>query len=221
MRLVTLDDLTNVLRDANEEVLAAFVDPLNACMPRFQIVTAPRQAAFIAQAAHESSEFTDLDESLYYTNAERVRAIFKRHADWEYGHAAPGFDPMDVDHAWGYTNQPERFANKVYANRLGNGDEASGDGWKYRGRGLFQITGKDNYAACGRGIGVDLLARPELLLQPQYACLSAAWFFRTHGCNALADLHDIDAITRRVNGPAMLGREERFAYFDKAMEALG
>jgi putative chitinase len=210
MRLVTLDDLTNVLRDANEEVLAAFVDPLNACMPRFQIVTAARQAAFIAQAAHESSEFSDLDESLYYSNAERVNAIFKRN-----------FDALDVDEAWGYLNQPERFANRVYANRLGNGDEASGDGWKYRGRGLFQITGKDNYAACGRGIGVDLLARPELLLQPQYACLSAAWFFRTHGCNALADLHDIDAITRRVNGPAMLGREERFAYFDKAMEALG
>lgn len=210
MKTITADDLARILPRANEDVLASFVDALNAAMLRFQIVTPARQAAYIAQAAHESSEFTDLDESLYYTNAERVNAIFKKN-----------FDALDVDEAWGYLNQPERFANRVYANRLGNGDEASGDGWKYRGRGLFQITGAANYAACGRGIGVDLLARPELLIQPQYAALSAAWYFKVNGCNALADLHDIDAITKRINGPAMLGRDERFAYFDKALEVLG
>lgn len=207
MRLLTAEDFWRIVGD--DAPAEMWVDPLNATMARFQISTGARQAAFLAQAAHESDAFTAMDESLFYSNPERIRAIFRRH-----------FDALDIDDAWGYINQPERLANRVYANRLGNGDEASGDGWTYRGRGIFQITGRDNYRACGGGIGVDLILRPELLIQPLYACLSAGWFFKVNGCNQLADTGDLDAVTRRVNGPAMLGREDRFSYYDKAMPIL-
>lgn len=206
--MISLENLLLIVPGARDHA-EEFIAPLNAAMDRFGITTAVREAAFIAQAAHESSEFTALDEHLYYSDAARVRAIFAKH-----------FDALDVDDAWGYLGQPERFANRVYAGRLGNGSEASGDGWKYRGRGLFQITGKDNYRSCGTGIGQDLIAMPEKLIEPKYACLSAAWFFRVNGCITLADNGEFEAITKRVNGPAMLGQEERLAYFDKGMEVL-
>jgi putative chitinase len=208
MKAITLDDLLRIVPGAKGNA-EEFVVPLNAAMEKFGITTPVRQAAFIAQAAHESDEFQALDEHLHYRNLARVRAIFKRH-----------FITMRDADVEGYMNTPEMFASRIYANRLGNGDEASGDGWKYRGRGLFQITGKDNYRSCGTGIGSDLISMPEKLIEPRFASLSAAWYFRVNGCVSLADSGDFEAITKRVNGPAMLGQEERLAYFDKGMEVL-
>jgi putative chitinase len=102
---------------------------------------------------------------------------------------------------------------------MGNGDEASGDGWRYRGRGLIQITGKENYAACGSALGLPLLDHPELLEKPDGAAMSAAWFWQTHGCNELADVASFSTITRRING-GLNGQDDRVRYWIKAKSAL-
>jgi putative chitinase len=110
----------------------------------------------------------------------------------------PGFFKTAAD-TQPYVNNPEALANKVYANRIGNGDTASGDGWKYRGRGLIQLTGKDNYAALTKALGVDFVKDPDLVATPQYAALSAAWFWKNHGLNQLADVEDYKALSKRIN----------------------
>jgi len=119
-----------------------------------------------------------------------------------------------------YANNPEKIANYVYAGRLGNGDEESGDGWRYHGRGLIQLTGKDNYANCGSGLGVDLLSNPNMLIDPKYAALSAGWFWNKKGLNALADAQDLDTMTKRING-GLLGLDDRKAKIAKALSILG
>lgn len=117
-------------------------------------------------------------------------------------------------------NNPQALASKVYANRLGNGDEASGDGWRYRGRGLFQVTGRTNYMAAGGALGVDLKSHPELVAEPEGAAMTAGWFWSAADCNTLADSSQIDAITRKINGRAMLGAVERRNRFDHTLQAL-
>ncbi|EZI22716.1 glycoside hydrolase family 19 protein, partial [Pseudomonas extremaustralis] len=108
-------------------------------------------------------------------------------------------------------------ANVVYADRMGNA--GPGDGWKYRGRGLIQVTGKTNYAACGEALGLDLINQPELLERPQYAAMSAAWFWSANGLNTLADAGDLTKITRRING-GLTGQADRQALYDKALKVL-
>jgi putative chitinase len=122
--------------------------------------------------------------------------------------------------AQAYANNPEKIANKVYAGRMGNGDEESGDGWAYHGRGLIQLTGRDNYSACGASLGFALLTNPELLLQPKSACLSAGWFWNKKGLNDLADIADYTTMTKRING-GTLGLDDRIAKIQKAKEILG
>jgi putative chitinase len=184
-----------------------FSQPLAVACQRFEINTPARIGAFIGQCRVESAGFTMLEESLFYRQPERIRAIF------------PSRVP-DLMTAQLYVRQPERLANLVYANRLGNGDTASGDGWRYRGRGLKQLTGRDNYAAAQEALGVQYLQRPELVALPGDACLTAAWFWHTNKCNVLADSAQWDAITRVVNGPGMVARAERRAYTEQAVEAL-
>lgn len=113
--------------------------------------------------------------------------------------------------------KPEQIANIVYGNRMGN--NALGDGWKYRGRGLIQITGKYNYSACGEALGLDLIAQPELLEKPQHACISAAWFWATNGLNTLADAGKFEAITQRING-GQNGAADRQALYYRALKVL-
>ena len=113
--------------------------------------------------------------------------------------------------------KPEQIANNVYAGRMGN--TAPGDGWKYRGRGLIQLTGKTNYRLCGEALGLDLLAQPELLEKPQHACMAAAWFWSSNGLNSLADKGDIETITRRVNG-GLTGLADRQAIYAWALKVL-
>jgi len=186
----------------------AWARPLNAAMKRFEISTPARAAAFLAQAAHESGQLRWLVERLGYS-APRLMAVWPRR-----------FPTLAIAQA--YANAPERLANFVYANRLGNGDVASGDGWRYRGRGIFQLTGRGNYRRIGEALGLPLEDEPERVEQPEIAALTAAQFWQSHGLNELADDRsddndgaDFETICVLVNG----GREglaSRRSYWDAA-----
>lgn len=186
----------------------AFGDPLKAAMTLFDISTPERQAAFLAQCMVESQNFTRLEENLYYTTPSRINAVF-------------GSIKTDEEAAL-YVRNPQKLANKVYAGRNGNGDEASGDGWEFRGRGLFQLTGRANYKAASEGVGMGAvyLNRPALVSTPSDASLTAAWFWTSHGCNQLVDAGDFDKTTRMINGPAMLHKHERAEAFHHNLSAF-
>ena len=177
--------------------------PLEETFAKYDISTPARQAAFIGQCAHESGNFKILQENLNYS----AEGLMKT---W------PSRFPNKAI-ADQYARQPAKIAGKVYNGRLGNTSEE--EAAKYLGRGLIQLTGKENYANCGSGIGVDLLADPTLLLDPRYAALSAGWFWNKKGLNALADAGDAVTITKRINGGA-LGLDDRLAKTDKALRVL-
>ena len=183
-------------------VAGVFVPVLNTAMGRYQIVGAKRIAAFIAQVGHESSHLTRLVENLSYS-ADALRR------NWP--------SRFSVELASAVARKPEQIANIAYGNRMGN--SAPGDGWKYRGRGLIQITSKNNYRACGEALGLDLIAQPELLEKPQHACMSAAWFWATNGLNTLADAGKVEAITQRING-GQNGATDRQALYARALKVL-
>jgi putative chitinase len=183
-----------------------WLQPLEDAFAKYDINTPERQAAFIGQCAHESGNFKTLEENLNYKPEALMRV-------W------PSRFP-DLATAMKYAHNPEMIANKVYGGRMGNGVEETGDGWKYHGRGLIQLTGKENYANCGSGIGVDLLSNPNLLNTPEYAALSAGWFWNKKGLNALADAGDFETMTKRING-GTLGLEDRKAKIAKALSVLG
>jgi putative chitinase len=181
-----------------------WVDVLNRAMERFEINTPKRQAAFLAQIGHESDGLTRLSENLNYS-AQRLLVVFHKY--------------FGDDDAEKYAGRPEMIGNRVYANRFGNGNEASGDGFRYRGRGLIEITFKNNYKACGDALGVDLVKNPALLMQTNLAALSAGWYWKSHGCNELADAGDVRGVTRAING-GYNGLEERIALNEQASTAL-
>lgn len=159
---------------------------LNMTMVRFNISTPMRQAMFLSQIAHESGGFRHVSENLNYS-ASALRRVFGK------------YFPTD-EMAYKYARKPEKIANRVYANRMGNGNEASGDGWKYRGRGLMQLTGKNNYLSFSLAADNNSLIDPGLLTEPEYAAMSAGWFWQDNGLNVLADTGDVRAVTRRING---------------------
>lgn len=167
---------------------AEWVEPLNEAFNRFAINTPARIAGFMGQAMHETGGLRTLTENLNY----RMEALMKV---W------PSRFP-DIDTAAQYHRQPEKIANKVYANRLGNGAPETGEGWKYRGRGIFQLTGKSNYESAGKEMGVDLSTYPDQVAQPRMAALTAAWYWNKNKMNELADSSDTAAMSRVVNlGP--------------------
>jgi len=188
------------------KVADSVIDALDAAMRRFEIDTPSRMAAFAAQLAHESGQLQRWTENLNY-RWERLRQVF------------PKYFTSDAE-ARAFDRKPERIANRVYASRMGNGPEASGDGWRYRGRGPIQLTGRDNYRACASAIGVDLVGEPELLATPGPGCLAAAWFWARNGLNALADAGDFVTITRRING-GLNGLAERRAFWEQAKTVFG
>lgn len=192
---------------ASAENAQLYRDPLQAACNLFQIDTHTRVAAFLSQAAHESAGFKAAQENLFYTTPERILQVFPSKV-------------KTLAQAKKLTKDPKGLANTVYAGRLGNGDEASGDGWNYRGRGLFQLTGKTNYEAAEKGTGHPYLKEPELVGFPTHAVLTAAWYWREHFCNELADTHQFSVITKRINGPAMLGHTERMALYALVINAL-
>ena len=178
--------------------------PLMDTFIKYNISTTQRQACFIGQCQHESANFTKLEEGLNYS-ASRLMAVWPSR-----------FPSLDVANQ--YANNPQKLANKVYGGRMGNIDE--NDGWNYHGRGLIQLTGKDNYANCGSGLGMDLVGDPDRLLDPQYAALSAGWVWNKKGLNDLADTGDYETMTKRING-GTLGLDDRKAKIAKAREILG
>jgi putative chitinase len=178
-------------------------EPLQETFEKYQINTPKRQACFIGQCMHESGGFKFLKENLNYS----AKALMNT---W------PSRFP-DADIAEKYARQPEMIANKVYSGRMGNTED--GDGAKFIGRGLIQLTGKDNYKAFGEAIGEDLVANPQLVEQPRYAALSAGWFWNKRGLNALADAMDITTLTVRING-GKIGIDDRIAKINKALDIL-
>lgn len=177
---------------------------------RFSLTTPTRQSAFLAQAAHESAGFTRLTENLNYSATGLA-------ATWPGRFRGADGQPSALARA--LHRRPEAIANVVYANRMGNGPEASGDGWRYRGRGLLQITGRAQYQRCGAALGLPLVEQPDLLALPEPAVLSAAWFWQVNGLNELADAGDFEAIARRING-GLNGLAERRALWAKFREVL-
>ena len=203
--MITLQQLVDCGID--RDVAGQFELPLDAAMTAFTINTSKHAAAFLAQAAHESIGFTRLQENLSYSTPERLMEVFKGRF-------------TGLADAAQYLRQPEKLANRVYANRLGNGDTSSGDGWRFRGRGLFQLTGRANYMAAGDGLGTDYKANPDLVAEPPDAAFTAAWYWAVGNLNAMADVGQIDVITRRINGPAMLGADERRALYQRFLQVL-
>lgn len=184
-------------------------DPLARACSRFSIDNGDRVAMFVAQCSHESVGFTRLRESLNYS-APRLLAVFGKY-----------FDPTEVD---GFARDEQRIAERVYGGRMGNGPEGRGDGFRYRGRGLIQLTGKTNYQDCGNAIGIDLIAAPEVLETESGAALSAAWFWWTNDCNDFADARDIFGCSGVINTGSpkkkAIGLDERTALWEKALECV-
>ncbi len=210
MNAITEEQLSNMLDGPDAQARAqAWVAALNASMEARDISTPARQSAFLAQVLVESAQLKHVEENLRYS-APRLRAVW------------PKRFPSDAI-AQAYAGNPEKLANKVYSGRLGNGNEASGDGWKYRGRGLIQLTGRDNYTRFGSAMGVDAVGNPDLLLQPDGAALSAAWFWDTNHLNALADEASeagFVKICKCVNG-GVVGLSQREAFWARVKGVVG
>ena len=209
---MTFNFTTNFIQNKVQEMLprnANIVDwfaALNEVLPKYEITSVERIAAFMAQCAHESLDFTVLEENLNYSEIGLLR-IFPKY--------------FDSDSAAAYARQPEKIANIVYANRMGNGNTASGDGWTYRGRGIIQLTGRANYTAATNDIyGTQILIEhPWVIMKPEVAVEVACWFWNRNRLNRLADQDDIDAITYRING-GYTGKEERADFYNRNKNIL-
>jgi len=215
--MITLSQLKQLL--PNNPYVENWHHALVQLLPDYDINTPKRIAAFIAQCSHESGGFRVLTENLNYSaqglaNTWPTRFAVRNMAG-EYLRDAKG-RYVPTDRAKLFARKPEMIANSVYANRMGNGSEESGDGWAHRGRGLKQLTGKDNYRACGIAIGDDFLKEPDRLLLPVNAALSAGWFWSVNKLNALADAGDVLGLTKRING-GTIGLKERTALYDRAL----
>ena len=193
-----------------EQLKELHIDPvweaaLNTTFDRFDISTPFRQAAFIGQAAHESGNFKMLVENLNYRAETLMKVWPKRFPTLEF--------------AKQYERDPKKIANSVYANRMGNRDEASGDGFRFRGRGLFQTTGHAGYYHAGQALGEDFVMQPDLVATPQYAALTAGFFWSTHKLNQYADSRDYKTMTKKING-GFIGLEDRIKHINHAIEVL-
>ena len=197
--MVTADQLIKLKIDPK------WVDPLNETFARFDISNPNRQAAFIGQCGHECGNFRILEENLNYKAATLMKLWPKR------------FPTLDVANQ--YAGNPKKIANMVYANRMGNRDESSGDGYRFRGRGCIQTTGHANYYHAGQSLGVDFVMEPDLVASPKYAALTAGFFWSTHGLNELADKQDHRSITKRING-GFIGLAEREEHIRMALGVL-
>lgn len=200
---ITQQQLLQILPNARF-VAGVFVPVLNEAMARYQIVTRVRVAAFIAQVGHESAQLNQLTENLDYS-AEALQRCWPNRFNGALAAAV--------------AHRPESIANIAYASRMGNRAAESGDGWRYRGRGLIQVTGKASYRECGSALGLNLLEHPEWLEQPANAAMSAGWFWSSNRLNTQADLGDIKTITLCVNG-GLNGYDERLALYGKALKVL-
>lgn len=183
-----------------------WLEPLNKTFEKYEINTPTRQAAFIGQCGHESANFKTLEENLNYS----AKGLM---ATW------PSRFPT-IEIATQFERNPEKIANKVYGGRADLGNTEDGDGWRFHGRGLIQLTGRSNYTVCGLALDKPFAELPELVLEPENATLSAGWFWNKRGLNALADAEDWTTMTRRING-GTIGLQDRINKIHKAMDILG
>jgi putative chitinase len=182
-----------------------WVSALNDTFAKFNIVSVKQQAAFIGQCAHECGNFRTLTENLNYRAETLMKLWPKRFPTLEF--------------AKQYEKNPKKIANSVYANRMGNRDEASGDGFRFCGRGCIQLTGHSSYFHAGKACGVDFVMNPDLVATPQYAAMTAGWFWSTHNCNALAEAQDWIGLTKKING-GTIGLDDRIKRTDQAVAVL-
>lgn len=202
--MVTLEQLQSFFEDTDEELLQTYLDPLNAAMEIYEINTPERIAMFMAQIGHESGGLKRKEENLNYS-AQRLAQVFPKYFR--------DVDPND------YARQPEKIANRVYGNRMGNGPEESGDGYRYRGRGFIQLTGKNNYSAFARDNNMTVEEAAEYLSTPEGAAMSAAWFWNMRGLNDDADRGDVLTVTKKING-GTIGLAERQHLFKEALQVF-
>jgi putative chitinase len=203
---ITLDILTSLFPKTKREQLEKFVDPLNKVCSHYEINSTPKRlAAFLAQIGHESGGFIWVKENLNY-GAKGLRTTFGK------------YFPTD-ELAVQYERRPEKIANRVYANRMGNGPEESGDGFKFCGRGLIQLTGKDNYTRFANSINMSLDECVAYMETTEGACSSAGWFWDTNKLNAVCDKDDFIGLTKRING-GINGLEDRQHHYKQALALL-
>jgi len=193
----------------NNPYIDHWFDALSKLLPDYSINTPQRIAAFMAQCAHESGGFTALKENLNYKPA-TLRKIFAKYFP----------DDASANDYCSRPNKQEAIANKVYANRMGNGDEASGDGYRYCGRGLLQLTGKDNYSWFAASLGITPEEASEYLQTFEGAAQSACWFWETNNLNQFADQGDILTLTKRING-GTIGLDDRIKHYEHALHVMG
>jgi putative chitinase len=201
--MLTLEQLKQII--PGNPYVEQWYDALTKLLPDYEINTPQRMAAFLAQCAHESANFTALQENLNYKAASLSRVWPSR------------FPPGIAEQ---YAHNPEKIANRAYCDRMGNGNEASGDGWRYCGRGLIQLTGKDNYTAFADSIGVTPEEVSEYLATFEGATQSACWFWESNNLNRFADSGDIETLTKRING-GTIGLEDRKKHYQHALHVLG
>lgn len=197
--MLLTDQMKNIIPNVNWDIAKSYLPFVETVLPQYGIDTTLRKVHFMAQVAHESGGLKFSEENLNYS-AKALRLIFRKY-----------FPSQELAEA--YHRQPEKIANRVYANRMGNGDEQSGDGWKYRGRGLIQLTGKDNYARFSKDNDIDVVTNPLLLLEPEWALKSACWYWKKRKINRFADEDDLFMVTRKVNG-GKHGIKNRQQYLD-------
>jgi putative chitinase len=200
--MITKEQLQSFFEDTDEEIIDSFVEPLNKAMEHFEINTPQRIAMFLAQVGHESGGLTATKENLNYRASQLLKVFPKYFRDR---------DPAE------YERKPEKIANLVYSNRMGNGDEDSGDGYKYRGRGLIQLTGHDNYNSFANSMGMGIDETVLYLEGPEGAAMSAAWFWNSRHLNAVADAGDVVKATKLING-GTIGLQERTDLYEEALE---
>jgi len=203
MSNLTLDQLKQMVKNPHIDHWHEVLDQL---LPDYDINTPLRVAHFIAQCAHESGNFVFIKENLNY-RADSLMKTFKRY-----------FPTLDL--AQQYEKKPEKIANRVYANRMGNSDEASGDGWRYCGRGLIQLTGRDNYTFFAGSLGISVEDASEYLATFEGAAQSACWYWEQNNLNRFADANDVKGLTRAING-GYIGLEDRQKHTEHALHVLG
>jgi putative chitinase len=188
----------------------SLADAFNETFQRFGINTPAQQASWIGQCGHECGNFKILEENLNYRAATLLK-LFPRTPK-----RAWGFTPEE---AAAYEKQPQKIANRIYGNRMGNRDEASGDGWRFRGSGFLQLTGHSNFYHAGQALGEDFVMQPELVRTPKYAAMTAGWFWQTHKLNQYADSRDFVMMTKKING-GIIGLDDRIRHVNHAFDIL-
>jgi putative chitinase len=202
---ITTDQLKKIIgTNYTDDKITKLVDALNQTFEKYEINTQLRICHFLAQVIHESGSFKAVSENLNYS-ADGLMKIFPKY-----------FTSQTVNN---YARKPEMIANHVYCNRMGNGDEKSGEGFKFRGRGFMQITGKSNYLRLKESLQIDIINKPELLEQLPYCMLSAGWYWSSRLLNSYADKDNILAITKAING-GTIGLNDRKLWLTKCKNVI-